>query len=264
MKKVKLSILALLAIAAVAPSCKKGEEDPMISFRGRDSRMVGEYTVSSIEENNVNNTIDRTAASGSQGAYTETINTTNTVSFDGASETSTTTTVWSTTESVPSGSPTQVSLIKKEVIAYSLEITIVKDGTYTWKKVSKSNPTSKSLTQASTPASSCGTGNAPTPFTIPGTAQEALTCDGTYNYSFAASYEDTQEGTAEWYWLDSKKNKTEINFTGGPLAGRWDVLQLKNKEIKLQQNWSNKNAGQDPNGSDSDIKNSKILTLTIK
>lgn len=47
MKKFKLPILVLIAVGMVASfnSCRKGEEDPRITFRSRDTRVTGTWTL---------------------------------------------------------------------------------------------------------------------------------------------------------------------------------------------------------------------------
>lgn len=42
-------LLALIASVALVSSCKRGEEDPFLSFRSRDARLMGEWTLSSLE-----------------------------------------------------------------------------------------------------------------------------------------------------------------------------------------------------------------------
>ena len=91
-----------------------------------------------------------------------------------------------------------------------------------------------------------------------------LTCDGTYNYTYPASYDSKDEGQGEWYWENSGKNKTEIVFTNGPLAGRWDVLQLKNKETVLQLVTSTKTTSPDPAGTDTENTHTEKYTITSK
>lgn len=44
-----LPLLAILFSAVFVSSCKRGEEDPFFSLRSRDKRVMGEWTVSTIE-----------------------------------------------------------------------------------------------------------------------------------------------------------------------------------------------------------------------
>jgi len=44
-----LPLLALLLSTAFVSSCKRGEEDPFLSLRSRDNRIMGEWTVTSVE-----------------------------------------------------------------------------------------------------------------------------------------------------------------------------------------------------------------------
>lgn len=60
MKKIILFAIVILGIAAV-PSCKKGEDDPFISFRSRDARITAKWKLVSLEEVSIvnGNTISR-------------------------------------------------------------------------------------------------------------------------------------------------------------------------------------------------------------
>lgn len=44
-----LPLLALIGFVAFVTSCKRGEEDPFLSLRTRDARLMGEWTLSSLE-----------------------------------------------------------------------------------------------------------------------------------------------------------------------------------------------------------------------
>ena len=44
-----LPVLALISSVVLVSSCKRGEEDPFLSLRSRDNRVMGEWTVSSVE-----------------------------------------------------------------------------------------------------------------------------------------------------------------------------------------------------------------------
>ena len=50
MKKIQKLILLALTVALILPACKKGENDPFLSFRSRKSRVAGEWTVDFKEE----------------------------------------------------------------------------------------------------------------------------------------------------------------------------------------------------------------------
>lgn len=49
MKKIKSTVLVVLLLAAIMPSCKKGENDPAISFHSRKARVANEWKVTSGE-----------------------------------------------------------------------------------------------------------------------------------------------------------------------------------------------------------------------
>jgi hypothetical protein len=44
-----LPMLALISSVVFVSSCKRGEDDPFLSLRSRDNRVMGEWTVSSVE-----------------------------------------------------------------------------------------------------------------------------------------------------------------------------------------------------------------------
>jgi hypothetical protein len=60
MKKIILFAIVILGITTV-PSCKKGEDDPFISFRSRDARITAKWKLVSLEEVSIvnGNTISR-------------------------------------------------------------------------------------------------------------------------------------------------------------------------------------------------------------
>jgi hypothetical protein len=72
MKNVLITLIALVCLTII-PSCKKGENDPFISFRSRDARITGKWKVVNLEliENN-NGSINTSILNGS--ILTETSN----------------------------------------------------------------------------------------------------------------------------------------------------------------------------------------------
>jgi len=259
MKNINKTIIALALTAGVFSACKKGADDPMLTIRSRDARLIGDYTVSAVTTTNSETTTQKTAASGSQGAYAETSTKNTSTTFNGSKETENVENKWSTTQSgLPVGAPTSITAKTTTTTSYSISISVVKDGTYTWKMVGKSSPETKSTVQSSSPGQFCGTGISP----LPAATSAYLTCDGTYFYSYPASYDQTYEGTAEWNWLDANKSKTELVFENGPLTGSWNVLQLKNKEIKLEKITNDKDSSPDPSGTDQTNSYSTTITLT--
>ena len=73
MKKILIAVMALATLAG----CKKGENDPGISFRSRDARIVGEWKLSSYEYSDETTTtiqstttVSSTKTTFSNGSYT--------------------------------------------------------------------------------------------------------------------------------------------------------------------------------------------------
>jgi hypothetical protein len=62
MKKLTLSVLAVASVASFT-ACKKGAEDPGLTFRSRTARLAGEWTVSSSTEDK---TTEKTLSNGVQ------------------------------------------------------------------------------------------------------------------------------------------------------------------------------------------------------
>jgi hypothetical protein len=61
--------------------------------------------------------------------------------------------------------------------------------------------------------------------------------DETYNYASSSNKDET---TGYWHWLSSNKNKTTVLIDG---LGMFNVRQLKNKEIVLEQVSDEANSG---------------------
>ena len=102
-------MLAAVALIFVAPSCKKGENDPFLSFKTRDARITGVWTMSALESTNTNTTVT---------TGTTVINT-STSTFNG-------TTITETWTSWGGGTYTY---------SFSYKLTIEKDGTYMLEQV---------------------------------------------------------------------------------------------------------------------------------
>lgn len=66
MKKALFSILAVAVVATSLTSCKKGENDPAISFKSRKGRLAGTWNVSAM---------DKTTTSNNSGTVTTVTNT---------------------------------------------------------------------------------------------------------------------------------------------------------------------------------------------
>lgn len=107
MKKIILMSITTALLLGGMSSCKKGENDPFLSLRGRKSRVAGEWTVSASESTDVN--------TGGGGTVTTT------TTYNGSIETSTQTSSFG-------GSVTSTT-------AYTDKYTFEKDGTYTYTNI---------------------------------------------------------------------------------------------------------------------------------
>jgi hypothetical protein len=113
MKKVLLMCAASLMMVATY-SCKKGENDPFLSLKSRDARIVGEWTLESQESTS-----------------------TSTTSFDGDTYTSLTTTKFDGT--VYTSTETADGETNTNTFSYSYKVNIMKDGTYELTTVADGN-----------------------------------------------------------------------------------------------------------------------------
>jgi hypothetical protein len=232
MKTTKRTLTALAMVALLAPaieSCKKGEEDPAISMRTRDSRMTGTWKMVSVEETSTNTNTTTTSNDVNAEKSDKTTTTVTTKSFDGTNWTETT--KYDATENRTEVDPTfnnttlkydYPTVTSKEVDdnssttvdSYTYEIKMYKDNTYTATKTSTAKTYSWDNTNTYTSGSN--------PSFITGSTDDTT-------YTKAVPSTSVSEGV--WFWLDSKKNKIEI-VTGSELSGQ--ILRLSNKEIILE------------------------------
>ena len=151
-------LLAAVVFSSVFfTSCKKGENDPGLSFRSRDARLVGEWQLKSVSSTATYNVFTSSAVS-STTIVTDT--------YDG--------TLW----------VDAVDGVTNNSDSYSLSLNIEKTGKISCVEVDNGR---------------------------------------------------TREGTSDWYWLDSKKNKTEVYVgltnTKHFDRGIYNLDRLSNKEI---------------------------------
>lgn len=116
MKKLLIAVVVLATFAG----CKKGENDPFLSFRSRDARVVGEWKVS-------NYSYDETTVNGTQTITTK-------VTYDGSKYTS--------TNSVANPPVDQAT--------YDTKIEILKDGTVKYTQVMNLGNASSTTVQEGT------------------------------------------------------------------------------------------------------------------
>src|SRR3989339_256280 len=236
MKKVKI-LSVLLMIVMIAPvmvltNCKKGENDPFLSFRSRDKRLVGNWTISKV---------DNTSITDIKG------NSVNYPSLAAATYNNDYTNVYPAT--TPSSVVTTTGSTTTNVYTYSIGITIEEQGIAKVTEVS----TAKTQTLSHTPAQTCPVG-----YGTPG-----LTCDGTYTVTTPTTTTTNFEGT--WHWGTEKKNKDMLVLEGvGSYSGTYYIQQLKMKEIVLIQKSVSNNTDSGASNSSNAISDNNTVTLTRK
>jgi hypothetical protein len=218
MKKLTQSVLAILVVASSITACKKGEDDPFLSLRSRDARLMGEWKLTAIAGKTT------ATSSGTEtnllGTSTVTENLTIDENYNGTVlETKVTYSI-----AVSPGSTETESTTSRSNV--TLELTINDDGT----AVVTTSSTPVSVTTVRVPALPRPTGfsSGPDFNSALGYGWTSSEWDETYNYTSSTS-KDTYTGY--WNWENTNKNKTRVVIDG---LGTFNVRQLKNKELILE------------------------------
>lgn len=120
-------LLALLMLTSIVfTGCKRGEEDPAISFKSRDSRIEGEWDLTSYTKE-TSTTTENVAATGGENSSIQTSN----ISYTG------TTLTKSGTQNLNG----DITVYEPESFNYTLAVTFDKDGTYTFEETLTSKET---------------------------------------------------------------------------------------------------------------------------
>jgi hypothetical protein len=217
MKNLFKTLIAVAIVSVTVQSCKKGEDDPALSLRSRDARLIGEWKLTKYDSKRDVRDADTYTAIGTN-SRTQTLSITE--AFDGTVQTTTV----AYQDAVSGGATESENTTYRE--NFTLEMDILKDGTC--KITTTKNPVS--VTTVRVPAQ-------PRPslaLASPGVGAGAgynwtnSDYDETYNYASSTNKDET---TGYWHWLSSNKNKTTVLIDG---LGMFNVRQLKNKEIVLE------------------------------
>ncbi|MEI6852273.1 MAG: hypothetical protein WCL06_05495 [Bacteroidota bacterium] len=179
MRKLLVVLLVTLIAVPTFQACKKGPNDPLISFKSRNARITAKWKLTKIE--------------GTETKVTAGVSNATTTTFDGTTKTVTSSLFGTTTTSTG-----------------VYEMTIEKNGTMTWSETYISG----------TPATT-----------------------------------DVQTGSGPWIWLNTDKNKTDVDLTGGHhffSSGFYVIDRLASKELVLTTEQNSNNNG------DTDVANYKF------
>ncbi|MEQ1733595.1 MAG: hypothetical protein ABL940_07975, partial [Bacteroidia bacterium] len=243
MKKLTLSVLALATVASFT-ACKKGTEDPALSFRTRDSRMAGEWKLSTAE---IVKSYRKSGGAGTAANPTFVETLTKNETYDGTTVKKSA--VWSEVQT-PGSTNTETSTFNGK---YEMTLTILKDGTV--KVATTTAPTS--VTGVTSPANTLPSGLTVSPSSSNSSfgSYDYTNFDGTYNYAASTT---KSENTGRWSWSDSRKNKVMVNIDG---LGTFYVKELRNKTLVLVN--ENANTGSTVNTTSSDDSGSSVATLSL-
>ncbi len=219
MKKIFFLLAVAIFSATFITSCKKGEDDPFISFRSRDGRIIGVWIMKNKTYTNKSQTVDKTTNNVNSDVYNTDETTTTTETFDGTTYTQKTTSDnkynstqttydWVTSSFTTATSDSKSVNTTTDTYTYSVEVEIKDDHTYTatYTKTNLSHKTSNSQTNNGT----------------------TTTTETDTTYSPQSTKTWTEEGN--WYWLDSNDDKVYIQ--AGPLSGV--LKRLSNKEVVVE------------------------------
>jgi hypothetical protein len=217
MKNLFKTFIAVAIVSVTVQSCKKGEDDPAISLRSRDARLIGEWKLSKYEsKTDVRDAVSYSTVNGNSITQTLSI----TESFDGSVQT--TTVAYQDAESGGATESENTTYRKN----FTLEMNILKDGTC--KITTTENPVSVSTVRIpARPRPSLATASSSFESGVGYTWTNSF-YDETYNFTSSSNKDET---TGYWHWLSSNKNKTTVLIDG---LGMFNVRQLKNKEIVLE------------------------------
>lgn len=229
--KTLILTIVVAMIAVVFSGCKKGEDDPFLSFRSRNARIIGEWiintmsqTTTTVDETNSTNTvnsdyshsknteIETVTISGNK--KTEVINTTEidesrSTNYDFVDEEFVTTTVTTENHTVVTNHYT-----------YKLNLEIKEDGTYQ-ADYSETLLSSEAVVE----------------YTDENGVITKTKNDTVYMYPNTDVW--TQKG--DWVWNDSEKPKIIIN--AGPMQG--SLTRLANEEVVAEDSYSHSNSSTD-------------------
>ena len=220
MKKVLFSLAAIVLLSTVfITGCKKGEDDPGISFRSRDARVTGSWTLSSSEVVRTDNETITTTNDVNTNKSTRVNNNTTATSITGSSKTVTLKTVnnenstqtnynYGSSSFTTTTTDSKISNTTVDKYTYVVDLDINKDMTYTVTYHESKISTTHNNT------------------TVSGGITITDKSDTTYSPVSTKSWTET----GKWAWLDSKKDKVVI--MAGPMSGY--VKRLSNKEIIIE------------------------------
>jgi len=235
MKNVNKLVFLALAGALAFTGCKKGADDPAISLRSRDSRLEGEWTLSSIEGTATVNNTDVTTGSTNSSSSTTVSKITTTTSY--SSGVKSTDIDYSKIITPSLGTVQSKSIKQSKSVEQQLTMKIDKNGDVTCTTVN-GNATKFTITQNSSPVLSTTSTTAVNGIDSynydidgDGNSISSLDLDGTYNSlsSTGNKYSNTSVTNAYWNYVGDKKE--EIYISG---FGTFEITRLANKELKLK------------------------------
>ncbi|MFH1320348.1 MAG: hypothetical protein ABII90_06830 [Bacteroidota bacterium] len=231
MKKSKILGLFLVTLflssVALFEGCKKGEEDPGISFRGRDSRVTGTWTLKSYEINGTTSEIVNVSNDVNDDTFYSKETSTSSMKYNGTSMVTSDIynyedsdvhlaydygdTKWKDYEAVSDNASTSNS-----TTAYSLTLTLYKDNTY-------------EITVTTGNASGSSTWEWSYDITDDANGDSDDSDDGDDDWSTTETSTSIEQGA--WYWEDETK-KEKLFLNAGPIKGK--VVKLSNKELWIE------------------------------
>ena len=207
--------LFLFVFTILFSGCKKGEEDPFLSFRSRDARVIGNWKLKSWSETNTVKSITTVSNNVNSERYNTVTKNETTINIEG--NTKTTSTIISTDQTITTTDFEDQDFVTSTINTnstnttttkydYSIELEINKDYTFI------ASYTEKAIKRIVTSRITDADGS--------------VTIDSEETI-FDNPSSDTWTENGQWHWLDSQDNK--IMVSAGPMMG--SILRLAHKEI---------------------------------
>ena len=246
--RMKKAIVFLFVAVAIIPSCKKGANDPFISFHSRKARVAGEWKVSSYDlaANNLS-----TPPSGSATVFVSSDK------HDGTAWTG------SSTKTIGSGSPDKHNYAGT-VTTHSYSF--AKDGTWSSKldysiseTVTETGQTTK--TTIHKVITSSGSWDFLNGIPSEYKKKEAMSvCTLKEDISVTTIAEVTLSGSTIPYYTQTNVDNTSDTYALNENVMVWKLTELKNKELMAEINQDNSSSGTDSqtsvSGSSTNVTNS--------
>lgn len=234
MKKITLTALAALTIAISITSCKKGEEDPGFTILSRKARVTGEWKVSSFESASERTTTNYFNGTTARPPY----KTTRTISHDGTTYSSTYVSPNIVTNlnetSTGTGSVTAHTYTFKKDATWESNYSYTETVVTPYSNFTQTTKTTFSQTESGVWDFTSGVGKE-------NKSKESILVSVKSSKTTRVVTVDITAGSNTT--TDSDTYNDEYTYADNEKSFVWNLVMLKNKEIKAEANFENSYKG---------------------